>query len=413
MSFPGDLLFPNVEKIHFRVYHLVQHLGLFLSPKLVDIDLEMDGPGVRLAVLPFLGAKCPSLTHVEVFYTGSVQATPEHRAQAASALIRSLNDIHSIYIGAIDAAACRHLTSLPNLTSLSIQMIHEPCFSTQLDSPHPSSQSAFLFLDTLNIHVARVELAFNFIPAVSQSHLDILDVSTEIPASEAQSRQLFAIIAEHCSPTSLSSIMVNLGDCTDDVSENAEAYSVVPATMRPLLAFSNLVTVCVVVPFGLCLDDAFVFEMAEAWPYLRDLRLHRPYIMLEPSPPSKITVSSLAVLARYCADLRSLVIPLSADLPESVDAPYTPRPTQTTLRSLCVLDSPIEASFPVAAFLSSVFPALTYISTAREGFFMEPEDDPAPLHAETHKKWKEVERLVPLLVAVRDQDEKHWREQLG
>ncbi|KAJ7714697.1 hypothetical protein DFH07DRAFT_374328 [Mycena maculata] len=410
LSFPGDVLFPHVETLRVELYpSLMHHLRLFLSPKLMDIHLELWGSATRLALLPLLGAKCPLLTDLSVHFN-SLDATPDLRARAASALVRSLNSIRTISIGAMDAAACRHLGSLANLTSLSIQMIHEPLLPVELHPTPSSSHSTFLSLRELNIHAERVELAIDFIPAISQSPLDSLDISIGTSALEPQSRHLCVILATLCSKA-ISSIDINLGGCTDDVSANPQAYTVVPATLKPLLEFGNLVHASVTVPFGLCLDNAFMHEMAVAWPYIEQLRLTRPYVVGEPSPPSQIDIASLLAFASHCPDLRTLTIPLSAQPPEPADVPNTPRATQSTLTVLRVQDSPIEAPFPIAAFLSSVFPALDRIRTAREGYHLE--EDPAPHDAETHKKWKEVEKLVPLLVAVRDEDERHWRGQFG
>ncbi|KAJ7504154.1 hypothetical protein B0H11DRAFT_2221601 [Mycena galericulata] len=108
-------------------------------------------------------------------------------------------------------------------------------------------------------------------------------------------------------------------------------------------------------------------------------------------------------VCRPLPDLSDLEIPLSSDPPESADVPHTPRTTQHSLTTLRVLESPIRAPFPVSAFLSPVFPALSYVSTAREEYFVG-DDDPEPQDAEIHKRWKEVDRLVSLLVSVREED---------
>ncbi|KAJ7484215.1 hypothetical protein FB451DRAFT_1083577 [Mycena latifolia] len=413
-SLPADLLLPNVEHLSWSPRYTdressVPYLRLFLGPKLTRIVLQLDGSATCLSLLPRIAAKCPALTDIRVSYMGSLDATREHRARAASAMIRSLTDIQTIAIGGIDTAGCQHLATMPNLTSLCIDMFDEPLFDNLQPPPHPM----FASLETLDIHASEIDFLTNFIiSGISDASLDTLYVSAELPALEDQSRGLFTAIKKYCSPEFLASINVNLGDCTGDVLANPDAYTVLPATLAPLLDFVNLVKVTLSVPFGLVLNDAFVVGMAEAWPYIKELFLSRPYMMNEPTPPSEVTISALSSFASHCPDLRSLGIPLSANLPASSGVP---RITQATLTTLYVFDSPINIGTPfvVAAFLSATFPGLSYISTSREGYFLSPEHDPAPQDAEPHKRWKEVEKLLPLLVAVRKEDERHWREQLG
>ncbi|KAJ7683412.1 hypothetical protein B0H17DRAFT_1137735 [Mycena rosella] len=324
--------------------HWPRIFAYLLGPKVNKIDLELHGPARRLGLLPLISVRCPALMDVEIRYNGSLFASREHRARAASAMIRSLADIHTISVGGIDAAGCRHL-AMPSLTSLTIDMFDEPLFDTRLPLPNP----IFASLHTLSIHGLEVNFCMNFIAAgISDAPLDTLDVSMEVPALDYRSRSLITAITAQCSPELLTSVEVNLGECTDAVSANPDIYTVLPATLTPLLGLTNLVK------------------------------------------------TSSATERHSAGDRR---------FPEhSKHAENPSRPRFFTKR---------RAPFAVAAFLFAMFPALSLIRTSREWYFLDDSDlDPAPHNAETHKRWKEVEKLVPL-VAVRDEDEIHWRQQLG
>ncbi|KAJ7625503.1 hypothetical protein FB45DRAFT_67399 [Roridomyces roridus] len=398
MSFPREHLFPNVRGLGFMFHELcLPHTSLFLSPKITRINVELDPAPAYLPLVPLFGAKCPSLTSICLRYRGGRVEAPYHlRARAASTLIQSLDKIRHLTAGPIDVAACGHLMSLPELKSLAVH-VHE------ILMPEVSSESTFRYLESLEICVARPALAFNFLPALSKAcPLNNLQIGLEeATALESEARQLCTVIVD-CSPTSVESLSVDFGQYSDAAAVSSDLYTVVPATLRPLLALTELVTINVTVPFGLCLDDAFVSEMAAAWPLVQHLTLRRPYVLGEPSPPSLVTVSSLTVFALRCPDLRSLAIPLSDTPPEPVEEPpQSLRPKQTVLTLLEVMDSHIQKPFPVAAYLSSVFPNIRFVATTRQAMDLG-DNDPAPQDAEASKRWKQVQELIPLLVGIRE-----------
>ncbi|KAJ6611235.1 hypothetical protein B0H10DRAFT_1953196 [Mycena sp. CBHHK59/15] len=177
-------------------------------------------------------------------------------------------------------------------------------------------------------------------------------------------------------------------------------------TLRPLLAFNNLLSVRVEPPFRICLDDDFVEAMAMAWPCVADITFDSKYVEGEPSPPPSVSLTDFSAFARHCPDLHTLRMPINAT---NIPAPPSTVswPTQTSFNYLHVSDSPIDSAFAAAAFLSSVFPALVEILTSRQSGIIENGDEPElePADAEAHAKWKEVEKLVPMFAKIREEDE--------
>ncbi|KAJ7137441.1 hypothetical protein C8R43DRAFT_1109946 [Mycena crocata] len=411
VSLPVDiLLLPNIESLTWRLEpQLFTHLLLFIGPRLTEIDMELDGPASPLSLLPRVGASSPALTLVEMvdISTDSPIASREDRARPASLLILSLSDLHTVAVGPVDAPACKHLGSMPNLTSLSIDIPDGLVF---LDHS-PIVPPLFPSLQDLNIGGPNLPSCLNFFTGgMLNAPLTTIRVSTDTAASESQARTLFSAIGAHPSAKLITSVNVHLGDFTDVLLNNPAAYTVVPVTLIPLLHLSAAVVIRVTVPFALVLDDTFITAIANAWPQLKDLSLSRPRTINELSPSSEIRISSLAVFASNCPNLRSLELPLSAELPEPTDLR---RPSQTTLTILRVLDSPInlDAPFPIASFLSATFPGLNQITTSWE--YYSHRSARFGDSAETHNRWKQVEWVLPLLIAVRKADERHWRQELG
>ncbi|KAJ7775521.1 hypothetical protein B0H16DRAFT_1302809, partial [Mycena metata] len=187
-------------------------------------------------------------------------------------------------------------------------------------------------------------------------------------------------------------------------------------TIRPLLSFPNLSHVRIEGATGFLLDDDFVAAMATAWPSLASLTLCRGTLRPDrPEPPSTPSILSLQSFASHCPHLEFLRIPVNAKNlpPPAPDASHQRRRPQTALEELHVDDAPIDkvgtdTSVDVARFLSCTFPALRTIETTprrrREGV--------QDMKAE-RQRWQEVERVLPLLAAVRAEEEKYWREELA
>ncbi|KAJ7479130.1 hypothetical protein FB451DRAFT_1450941 [Mycena latifolia] len=114
--------------------------------------------------------------------------------------------------------------------------------------------------------------------------------------------------------------------------------------------------------------------------------------------PHPLTILALKHFARHCPSLRWLCIPLTGHvLLAPVPVPHKSRPVQSALEKVYVAHSPIDSAFSVAAFLSSIFPHLVRIHIGQI--------PPGAREDHPRVKWKEVERLLPLVGAVHVQDQ--------
>ncbi|KAJ7122700.1 hypothetical protein C8R43DRAFT_1241234 [Mycena crocata] len=400
MALPFDFLLPNLRRImcatdpqvlpYFRL--------LQVGPNITDIHLQLMGPTSRLAMLPVL-ARYPRLSSLTVSFANHHNSTPEAgRSKAISCMIHLLVDIRSISVGCMDAAACQHLASFPNLTFLGIDEVEEPLlpvYSISLSDP------IFPSLKSLRIRTSSANLATDFLTAVSKSPLQVLEISLVSMALASEAPILLQAIA--LSWPSLTSLDVDLGTWNGLVA-GAEAYTVVLSTLAPLLLLHNIVNLIIYFPLALGLTDACMADMASAWPSLERFclwRLLETTYMRPPIPGSKLTLSSLLSFAHHCPFLRQISLPFAnADVPACDLTQTEPHTKQTALRSLGVVQTPLAEGAPpaVTTFLASVFPALVRIPTDGEDYHWLRTDDSSP-RGQWHRRWKEVQRLVPLLMA--------------
>jgi hypothetical protein len=138
------------------------------------------------------------------------------------------------------------------------------------------------------------------------------------------------------------------------------------------------------------LDDAFLGDVAKAWPRLQYLALAGH----DESEPPLATLSGPIPFARYCLELSKLVICVNACI--IPDWKPDRRVSNKALIEPDVLCSPIVHSGWAAAFLSRIFPELSSIE-ARVGFEYWNMSSDVVI-------WKDVEALLPIFAAVRSEE---------
>ncbi|KAJ7473201.1 hypothetical protein FB451DRAFT_1248738 [Mycena latifolia] len=429
MSLPVEFLLPNLQHISWnpRDEELLPHLRLFLSPKITSIALTLPGSMSCLSVLPWLASRYPSLPQLSVTFRdnpGVPEVDDQNCRHAATQMICALSEVRQLSLPRVEVSAYHHLAMMQNLRSLTIEVLDQMVFTDNFISTH--LQPLFCDLSALDLPALTVEEGINFIRVPSNAPLQTVKLVMRKTATEETAASLFSEINLHCSHSSLTSIDMNLGVLDRTHLLNTRIFVITSPTIRPLLAFTNLTRVSVTSPIGFCLDDDFVEAMALSWPNIESLALSRTYVTpgiyghiedpASKSPDSKASFFSLIFFARHCPHLRLLQIPFDAEyrFPVSCDGSLQPRPVQKALTRLHVLDSPLHDSIRAARFLSTIFPALASVGTAREtvhGTELFVTDDGTPAFL-WHEHWKMVGRLVPAFAAVRAEEEGYWREEL-
>ncbi|KAJ6546214.1 hypothetical protein DFH09DRAFT_1367402 [Mycena vulgaris] len=407
ISWPGDFLLPNLQRFIWSPGEdsWVPYIRLFLSPKITKIDLTMTGGVSCIALLPCLPRKYPNLAHLTVDMPGSF-AVDHPTSCAVSTMIQSLRKIQTLSLHSVHSRDFPHLASLPALRLLTIlNMEHRPF----PDRYPPHSHPTFPALKCLYLYeVFNLSAVTSFMNVLSDSRLDEFRMTSRRPADEASLSSLLSSINRRCSHRSLTRLDIRAGGTQVQAGGlNSEVHTFLSTTLRPLLAFVNLEDIRIEAPVGFSLDEDLMAAMARAWSRITSLFFCTGGVTVRPPGPTPIvTIRALQLFAFHCRHLCYLCIPFTGHFPPIQDrVPHHSRPLQTALKKLYVMHCPIDSPFPVAAFLTSMFPKLTDIYTGKisDGAG---EDNP-------RVKWREVERLLPLVATVHADDETYWRAELG
>ncbi|KAJ7057457.1 hypothetical protein C8F01DRAFT_1152224 [Mycena amicta] len=231
------------------------------------------------------------------------------------------------------------------------------------------------------------------LPLLSGPLLEELAVRPPASTTMAQMTEFYSAVSTHCQPSSLLSFH---NDCLEY--SDVESYQIELDAFRVLCRFTKLTSILVSTGGGFQFGEDIVEELARACPALTELRLRQ---FTEDSP---FTLSILARLAAHCEDLSVLEITVdTAVIPSIYPTPDTgERLSHLALREFSAGYSVLEDAFPVAHFLSSVFPSLNIVCARRDANEEHDEAD-----AIIEKRWEEVEALIPKLGAIR-KEEQAW-----
>ncbi|KAG1865446.1 hypothetical protein DFJ58DRAFT_864448 [Suillus subalutaceus] len=178
--------------------------------------------------------------------------------------------------------------------------------------------------------------------------------------------------SEPASPTEIAAFMESLSTscqtfgslkqiCMFDAShvDNNELVIPLPSEIfRPLLKFSNLLSVKFIGIGNYNLDDRFIDDVAVAWPDIQELKFAS-----RRCSSCTVTFTAMMSLASRCRSLHTLHLTLDATQPTT--APRAPDgteelwPMQTALHKLHLGESEVSYCARVPYFLTEVFPNLS------------------------------------------------------
>ncbi|KAK7008544.1 hypothetical protein R3P38DRAFT_3591251 [Favolaschia claudopus] len=217
-----------------------------------------------------------------------------------------------------------------------------------------------------------------------RSPLTSFKIELESSPSATSLEALFRALSEHCSRDALHTIEITLSSI-----RILETQSLVSSRgWTYLLLFPNLSSVQLLYPYRF--DNEDMHAMATAWPKLETLELTSP----RQNDPS-ITLRALLSFASHCPKLESLQICLDARSVPSLALDDDPYPLHPTLRRLFMEESPITHAKAVAAFISCLFPNISFVHSS-DPVAPGGNDDDADFAAQCRRLelWVEVGRLL-------------------
>ncbi|KAJ7153352.1 hypothetical protein C8R46DRAFT_1357223 [Mycena filopes] len=404
LCFPERNVFPNLRSLQWvsTQSETLPFVRMFIGPRLRSLKLSTCESIAHLSLLPALAAQCPLLTDVHV----GVDEHLFNLRHGISSLVANLNDLRTLRAPNVDRAALEHIAQLPNFKSL--ELVAQGAIPPS--SAPPPNEPGFSTVVYVEIWVTDHTAVREILALMSNAPIRDLTIAFPPLTPGRAIAQCFALMAKHCSHTSLTAF--SMGGCiiTNGVAPTAAqvaTHVVRGPDLLPLLAFRNLTQIDIATPVGFALDDALAADMAQAWPAATDIYLSASGFA---HIASEVTLAGLLPFAAHCPVLVSLYLPLDA----SVVPKYPPpegmqRCLQRRLTTLGVAGAPISRQLDVAGFLSSVFPKLVSINTNAEDATLAADDPVRITGAERRARWREVAKVLPLLRKVRA-EERYWQK---
>ncbi|KAF7973486.1 hypothetical protein HWV62_15100 [Athelia sp. TMB] len=279
----------------------------------------------------------------------------------------------------------KHLAGFKHLKRLEM-IVDDRGVSTQV--------SGFRVLECLRVSGETFRIISGLI-AMLQSPLETVFLTTIGGVVKPQELAgTFELMSIHCSHAHLRTLTVQ----TLVTSLEPPDACIDHRVLQHLFVFFNLSHVELLIDAPVSLDNKTVRQMAAAWPQLSHLTLGGDGWFRRTS----ITPAGLIPLF-YLPRLTTLSISIDAS---TIDGASQPVPTQIirgALRSLDLQYSIINDAGPMAAFLSKFAPNLEDIQAWADDW-TQTVGVSEELAQEYQSRWKEVARLVPLFVAVREEE---------
>ncbi|KAJ7838544.1 hypothetical protein B0H13DRAFT_2367414 [Mycena leptocephala] len=411
MCLPPEPLFPNIESLLWETSDaaLLPHFRLLIGPRLTSLTVSTFQSASHLSLLPALATQCPLLQEVCILTSDGLPG----RCETVSFFVKQLTRLESLEVPCLDAVALDHLAKRPVLNF--VHLDDQTPLSPVLELASQTEVASSCNIDMLTLTVTDARAATEILARLHASPIRSLVIQLPKNRSATAVREIYNGVAANCNHASLDSLSIALPPTvTTDTAADPEqiALYAVPGThLFPLLTLTTLTSVTLAGPVGLDLDDAAAAEIARAWPRITSpdltgsafLFLFLNLCLFSFVPWAYGNVLNVAwwnttppcpyrqrVPARPAAHDALRAASLCPALPPSLAAV----PAHQRAASLHVVESPVGTPLDVAAYLSSIFPRLEWVSAGKE----DPRDE--PVRAEVlagQRKWKAVEAALPVL----------------
>ncbi|KAJ7144099.1 hypothetical protein C8R44DRAFT_725086 [Mycena epipterygia] len=386
LCLPGDLL-QTLQSLYWRHSEEDFHyIHLFLRPSITTIFFEPSS-ALALSLISALAPKCPKLKkNVTITSSYSADDARAPKTRAVSLFVRELKCVESISVNVLDTEALEQIRRFPSLTSLQLRAL--PAAFTFFSTADTQS---FVSLRSLILDCLDIVPTTRFLGGLSQIPLVSFSVSFPDYYTAALAHTFYTTLPTAFSPSYLTNLCLDT-DPQDINMADAANYLIHRDSVRLLTCFVNLTHLYISSPVGMDLNDATISDLARAWPRIESLSLssHR-YISLRPG----VTLECLLSLATNCPRLARLTMTFDGTV---VPAPNRNRVSQHQLDSIDV-DRAISLGH------------LSEPATEREEEEYDDLDEAQMIEqAEAigfHNLWKEVEALLPDLLAIRE-EERIW-----
>lgn len=311
---------------------------IFLGPRMTCLTIFHRGTTIGLdRFLKAVETRCPSLSKLRIYGNGDSDPV-------ISKLICDLPCLQEISTPWVmfTPNSLVGLASLPNLSKL-----HAPISNGSILHQGSFPSSSFHALKDFTAKFASIFDAIKFLQLIStSSSLKSLATTISNGSFPEELHMFFTTVNQSCSRHTLTTFsFYSAGDCI------VEAH-----VLLPLFQCPNIETVEICVHYAQqTIDNAFMKDMALAWPRLRHLNLRT--LGSDVRSKSSVDLEGLFHLAQHCHVLESVTHQFNVALP--TDPMYYSeenRICHESMRCLNVGYSPVTDPCVVADFLFDIFP---------------------------------------------------------
>lgn len=372
--------------------HNFLYIRLFLGPKTKKLVWSMDGADMAcLSILRSLPRDCPRLTGIDF---ECIDAQPHLSADAVADAVCDWHWLESFrWTDTFSNHGLIHLANLPNLQQIDIYVAElNSGWQAHLLTSH---QPAFRSLCKVQIRSEHISSCTSLINLMSPS-APLTSITVHIMQHDEVSvvADFIQVLTAHCSHLVLTTL------CIAAAPETSTNQGVIDEDLlRPLLTFPNMQDV-EIHPIAHNIGNGILEDIAASWPQLHVL------VLGTLAGPSQITLSGIRPLSSL-SNLEKLSIVINAP-----DIDYTLMPlgsvSNSKLSHLSLGDARIENPYPVAAFLSDIFPKVRTISSWSTHDTLVSQRDAKKYQ----DRWNIVAGLVETFAKVRQQERTNMQERV-
>ena len=377
---PSTPLFPNLRRFHWTDTRddVFPFTRLFLGGSLItDIRIIIRGEEVsKLSLLPFIETSYPHIKKAN-FITDGRSGT---MVNAMSDLICRWDQVEELSCGCISGQALAHLAHLSTLRSLRINLpTHFPELEMELLSSTPPP-NLFSSLRLCSFSTQTLITVNHLLSQLPRLQLESISLFPVLPTPARDWQRLFDELHAKVCCSSLQRLTI----CEDYSVPSSSLGNFVASikTLKPLLQFSNLITVCLEPLAVLDINNHDLEEMSKAWPRLQHLDL-------SPSNghkrPHAITLAGLVPLLQNCTDLSYLGIVIDATHVEPINIGVQ----NLYIEEISLGESEVDDPHAVAPILHCLMPNLEEICAWNEDHMQS-----RPHARRYRRRWGSVTRLL-------------------
>ncbi|KAF8887142.1 hypothetical protein BD779DRAFT_530461 [Infundibulicybe gibba] len=265
--FHDQPIFPNLVGMSWtNEEEIFPYITMFLGSRIRRMELPIFDDPVHNSMLPTLGKRCPLLINFNL--RSDVFQYSLDTGRQVKSLLSQWSQLETLSIHHLPEDSLRIVVGLPHLRNLRLKgWSYAGDNYGNTFTPAPGTK-VFPALQNLSITTTSSILCINLLKAATSCPLVTFYLSL-IGSSLPNWRDLFTTLAKSCDKGTLTTILI---DGTDVQGEHGHGPNAA-YELRLLFPFTNLTDAAIHTSRKFDVEEAFVFEMAAAWPHLHSFSM--------------------------------------------------------------------------------------------------------------------------------------------